>query len=53
MLNPSTVHDDAMADTLTGGTGLDWFFLHDDLDTTKKDKLTDLKLDAGEIVTKI
>jgi Big-like domain-containing protein len=25
-LNPTTVHDDATPDVLTGGTGLDWYF---------------------------
>jgi hypothetical protein len=28
LLNPSTVHDDAAVDSLSGGQDLDWFFAH-------------------------
>ena len=45
LLNSKTVHDDLDADTLTGGTGLDWFFI-DGLDLIPN-------LKPGDKVTKV
>jgi hypothetical protein len=42
-LNKKTVFDDGLADTLTGGGGLDWFFYDDDLDTLNSVKPRDHK----------
>jgi hypothetical protein len=48
-LNPTTVFDDAAADVLTGGSGLDWFFAHPA--GTSKDTINNLQSD--EVVTSI
>ena len=48
----TTVLDDGVADTkMIGGNGMDWWFIHDDLDKKKKDTATDIAL--GEIVDMI
>jgi hypothetical protein len=53
-LDPTTVHDDAASDTLTGGDGQDWFFVPKTGDT-----ITDLDFNPSnpnsnkEKITKI
>lgn len=49
-LNSMTVHDDASIDTLTGGSGTDWFFARTKT-TMGKDTITDSV--RGETVTQI
>jgi hypothetical protein len=47
-LGPVTVFDDGAADTLTGGGGLDWFFVH-----KKQDQDVIVNSQAGDKVTQV
>jgi hypothetical protein len=48
ILNPSTVFDDSIADTLTGGTGLNFYFLNE-----KQDTITDPKKPGVETLVNL
>jgi hypothetical protein len=49
LLDPTTVFDDGIGDTLNGGAAMDWFFAR--LSGTAKDTLTNVL--PGEIITSV
>jgi Ca2+-binding RTX toxin-like protein len=51
VIKRGTVHDDAIADILTGNAGMDWYFINADGDGGPRDRITDPM--TGEITTDI